>query len=409
MRIAFISQYFYPEPFSNTSIARSMVKRGHDVSVLTAVPNYPKGIFYDGYSNREKRHEIWKGIEIERVRTYPRKNGKVSLILNYLTFVIAGSWAALFLRMKKPDIVFVSQLSPVLMGIPAILLARRFKVPIVLWVQDIWPESAIFNLNLKSPLIVKPLTWISGWIYRQANYVLVQSAAFPPMITRFGIDESKIHIFPNTAPDSYCPMEASEAPEQAKLVPQDGFLIMFAGNIGASQDFDTIIDTAKILKPSAEIQWIIIGDGRDFSRVKKRVETEGLSDLFHFLGRHPEHTMPYFFAHADALLVTLKKTPIYALTVPYKVQCYMACAKPIIAALDGEGARVIQEAKAGISAPSQAPKALAEAILSLIEQSDEARQKIGQNARSYFEENYKPNVVYSKLDQWMIQASNWEL
>jgi len=405
MQIAFVSQYFHPEPFSNSEIAQAMQQRGHDIEVLTAVPNYPAGEFYEGYSNRQKRREIWKGISIRRVFTLPRKSGALRLILNYFTFALTASWAARFGHWKKPDVVFVSQLSPVLMGLPAIILARRYKVPLVLWVQDIWPESATYTLGLKKPLLVRPLHWISGWIYRQADHILVQSEAFPPMITRFGIADTRIRIFPNTAPDCYFPVDPKDAKDKAKLVPQTGFRIMFAGNIGESQDFDTILDTAKSLRPDTNVQWVIIGSGRDLSRVRKRVAAEGLTDVFHFPGRHPQKEMSAFFAHADAMLVSLKNTPIFSLTVPYKIQSYMACGKPIIASLDGEGARIVRAAKAGVVSPACNPDALETAIRDMLGKTEQEREQMGRNSLHYFQQNYTSGMLYNRLEQWLQDAA----
>ena len=401
MRISFVSQYYYPEPFSNAAIVNALKERGSQVEVLTAVPNYPTGRFYDGYSNRNKRHDTFEGVDINRVYTRPRGQGALALIVNYLTFMFAGSWFARFGKLKAPDVVFSSQPSPVLSGIPALVLGWRFKVPVVFWVQDIWPESATFTLGLKSPIIVRPLMWLSGWIYRRADLLLVQSQAFPPMLTRFGIPEDRIRVFPNTAPDSFKPLGMQDATQQGSLVPQDGFRIMFAGNIGESQDFDTIIETARILKDGVKVQWVIIGSGRDMDRVRNRVREEGVEELFHFLGRHPEEDMPKFFAHADALLVSLKDTPIFALTVPYKVQCYMACAKPIIASLSGEGARIIQTAGAGITAPASQPQVLADQIKTLIEKPREDRVRMAENGRAYFEQHYSAALVYDNLYVWL--------
>lgn len=403
MRISFVSQYYFPEPFSNPAIARALKERGHEVEVLTGVPNYPGGIFYEGYSNREKRCETHEGIDIHRVYTRPRGRGALALILNYLSFMIAGSWGARFLKLRTPDVVFCSQLSPVLSGIPALVLGRRFKVPVVFWVQDIWPESATYTLGIKTPLLVKPLTWLSGWIYRRADLLLVQSEAFPPMLTRFGVPEDRICVFPNTAPDAFHPISYLDAPDQGALVPQDGFRIMFAGNIGESQDFDTIIEAARLLQDKGSVHWVIIGSGRDMDRVQSRVRDEGMESSFHFLGRHPEADMPKFFAHADAMLVSLKSNDIFALTVPYKVQCYMACGKPIIASLDGEGARILSEAEVGVVAPAQSPQELATKIEAMVESFSEKNDSYTRNSLAYYNENYSSDIVFGiLLDQLRV-------
>lgn len=404
MKILFVSQYFHPEPFSNTDIARALLQRGHELEVLTAVPNYPGGEFYEGYASGKPAEEMFETAKVHRVRTVSRGKSKKQLIANFLTFAWFGSLRALFGSFRKPDVVFLSQLSPILMAFPAIIFAKRFKVPLVFWVQDIWPESATYTLGLRSPAIVKPITWLSGWIYRQADTVLVQSAAFPSKIKRFGVSEERISVFPNTASKTYLPVDPKQAVEEEKLVPNTGFKIMFAGNIGESQDFDTIIDTAKILTHQRKIQWVIIGSGRDEQRVKSRIAAEDLTNQFTFLGRHPEQRMPLFFSHADAMIVSLKRNDIFDLTVPYKVQSYMACAKPIIASLDGEGARIIKKSGGGVVAPAQSPKELAAAIEVMIDKIQQGGTSYGEKSRLYFEDNYDPERLFDLLCEYCEES-----
>lgn len=405
MKIAFLTQYFHPETFSNNLIARDLVARGHDVDVVCCVPNYPVGEFFEGYSNRSRREEDWEGISIHRAWTWPRGKSAVSLILNYLTYPLTASWTLKRRVRTRPDVSFVSMPSPLLQALAGIFLRWRTGTPCVLWVQDIWPESATFTLGLKNPLVVKPLTWLCGWIYRRADLILVQSAAFPDMIKRFNVDPAKIRFFPNTAPPDHVPRSPEEAPEEAKLVPQDGFRLMFAGNIGESQDFTTLVSAAQLLRDREDLHWVIIGSGRDMDRVQRLVAEKGLQERFVFAGRHPPDRMPYFFAHADAMLVSLKDTPIFALTVPYKMQGYMACAKPIVASLNGEGARIVGEAQCGVIAEATRPEALAEAIRGLLETNREGWEGMGRNARAYFEQNYAQAKIFGDLEQWLEEAA----
>lgn len=402
MNIAFISQHFHPEQFSNNVMAAYLAASGHKVDVLTAVPNYPAGKFFPGYSNRKNRRETWENVSIHRIFTVPRGSRALRLIVNYLAFAICGMWSALFGRRPVPDVIFVSQLSPVLMCLPGIIMKWRYRTPLVIWVQDIWPESAIYTLGLKNPFVVKPLNWLCGWIYRRADLVLVQSAAFPPMIERFGIPGSKIEVLPNTAPDTFRPVAADPASEIGQMMPETGFNLMFAGNIGESQDFDTYLATAERLAHRAELNWIIIGTGRDMARVQAEVCARGLEDRFRFLGRYPEGAMPAFFAHADAMLVSLKDNAIFRLTIPYKIQCYMAAGKPVIASLNGEGARVIAEAGAGLTAPAETPEQLAETIEQMMD--SDSREAMANAGRQYFEENFSRGAVYGKLLEFLVSV-----
>jgi glycosyltransferase involved in cell wall biosynthesis len=407
MKITLISQYFYPEQFSNNEIARHLHDvQGHDVQIITGVPNYPAGSFFPGYSNQERRQENWEGIDIYRCWTAPRGTGALRLLLNYLTFPVAGIWTALSKSQKDGDVSLVSMPSPLLQALVGIFLKWRYQTPLVYWVQDIWPESVTYTLEIKNPVLLKLLTWMCGWIYRRADLILVQSKAFPPMIERFGIPADKIRVFPNTAPTEFKPLNADPKDHIGSMMPAEGFRILFAGNIGESQDFGTYIAAARILKDSGRlVRWAIVGSGRDMNRVEQEVSDHGLNEEFLFLGRFPKEEMPLFFSHADAMLVGLKDNPIFRLTVPYKIQCYMACWRPIIASLNGEGARVIKQSGAGRVAHAASPKALAEAIEEIMDMPATERGKLGQNALAYYQANYAADKIYGDLEQWLKEAS----
>lgn len=403
MNILFISQYFFPEQVSNNSISRELVQRGHDVNVYTAVPNYPAGVFFEGFSNKQRSNEKWEGIDVARVWTIPRGKRKLQLLLNYLAFPLAATFS-LLRDQVRPDVIFVSQLSPIFMVIPGIVQSWRSKAPLVYWVQDLWPESATFTLGIKNRFAKWALDGICGWLYRRADMVMVQSEAFRDVLSQFGIPNDRIRVLPNTAPHVYQPLSSADAPELASVVPQDGFRLMFAGNIGESQDFDTLVAAAGILRNRQDICWIIVGSGRDEARARQLVIDQGVQDKFVFLGRHPEEAMPRFFAHADAMLVSLKDTPIFSRTVPYKVQCYMACGKPIVASLSGEGARIVEESGAGLAAPASQPELLAAKIAEMADASIEQRERYAQNANKYFNEKYSAEKVYGDLEQALKDA-----
>lgn len=406
MRVVMISQYFHPEPFSNSAIARELVRRCHEVVAVPCVPNYPAGEFTQGYSNTQKREETWQGVRIFRAFTVARGRTKLSLALNYIVYPFAAAWTMWRKIKERPDVSFVSMPSPLFQAVAGVLLRWRTGTPCVYWVQDIWPESAIFTLNIHNRFARAILNAICGWIYRRADLILVQSEAFPPMITRFGVKPERIRVFPNTAPETYRPLGPEAAPDQAALVPQKGFRLMFAGNIGESQDFDTLIEAAGRLRHREDLTWVIIGSGRDEGRVRQAVADRSLEDRFLFLGRHPEETIPYFFAHADALIVSLRDTPIFALTVPYKVQCYMACGKPIVASLNGEGARIVNASGAGIAAPASNPEALASAIERMIDHSPAERASYGRASLEYFRAHYSQSIVYDILERSLEEAAH---
>ncbi len=405
MRIAFIAQNFYPEQVSNNAIAQDLVNRGHELDIITQVPNYGQTTFFDGYSNSKKRSETWVGVQIHRAWTIARGNSKLRLAGNYLCFPISASWA-IWRHLKRPaDVSFVSLTSPVFQAFAGIFLKWTRKVPTVFWVQDIWPESFLLTLNLRNPLVVKPLMWICGWLYRRADLVLVQSPSFTDMICRFGISKDRIRYLPNTAPPYFKPVAKRAAESEGALIKQGRFNLMFAGNIGESQDFDTLILAAEKLRERTELNWVIIGSGRDVERVKRIISEKKLTDQFQFLGRHSEESMPNFFSHADAMLVSLKDTEIFSLTIPYKIQCYMACGKPIIASLSGVGRSIVEEAGAGLGVDANNPDELAAIIKKMMDLSDAQRTVYGKNALTYFQKHFSQGKVYSDLEAWLVEVS----
>jgi glycosyltransferase involved in cell wall biosynthesis len=351
-----------------------------------------------------RREDQFGDVKISRAWTIPRGKSKLKLLLNYLTFPLAAS-IAILTRRRRPDVVFVSQLSPVFMVMPGIVQKWKAGSGLVYWVQDIWPESAIITLGIRSKIVIAILNAICGWLYRRADIVLVQSAGFIEMIARFGVPRERIRVLPNTAPALYRPLAPEDAPEYAGLMPQEGFRLMFAGNIGESQDFDTLVAAASLLRARRDLHWIIVGSGRDEERVRRLVREKGLEDNIRFLGRYPEEAMPGLFAHADAMLVSLKDTPIFALTVPYKTQCYMACGKPIVASLNGEGARIVTEAKAGFSVPAGRPAELADAVVRIMSSTPAEQAAYASNSRRYFEENYAAAKVYGDLERALEDAA----
>jgi glycosyltransferase involved in cell wall biosynthesis len=399
LKLLYLSQYFHPEQFLNNHVAKALAKAGHKVEVVCCVPNYPNGRFFDGYSNRRRRIEEWEGVGIHRVFTIPRGHSALQLIANYLTYPIAASWNILRNRARRRSSVsFVSMPSPLFQALAGIFAKRAFGVPTIYWVQDMWPDSAIIALKLRNRFAVWALDRVCGWIYRQADLILVQSDGFHGKIAGFGVPPDRISTLPNSAPDFFAPVAEDDVPGRIRsLVPHGRRVLMFAGNIGESQDFDTIIAAAKLLPADSNLLIVVIGSGRDEERIKNKVAGEGLSSRFLFLGRHPEDDMPAFFSCADAMLVSLRSEPIFALTVPSKVQAYLACGKPILASLAGEGAKVIEASGTGFVVPPSSPQELGRAMDALTRTSDLELDGMGRRARKLYEESFSLEAVVTKL------------
>jgi len=401
MRILIVTQYFWPEDFRINDLALGLRGKGHAITVLTGQPNYPQGVFFHGYGFFKKKREDYNGVEVVRVPLLPRGNGGgLRLVLNYLSFALFASILAPFRCRKGYDVIFVYEPSPITVGLPALLLKRLKHAPIVFWVQDLWPESLSATGAVRSVWALKLVERLVRYIYRGCDIILVQSRAFFLPIEKLGVAPERIRYFSNSAEEFYQPVTiAADAPERAAM--PEGFRVMFAGNIGAAQDFENIIGAAERLKAYPDIHWVILGDGRMAAWVKNQIEERGLGGTVHLLGRHHVESMPRFFSLADAMLVTLKKQPIFSLTVPAKVQSYLACGKPLIAALDGEGARIVREAAAGLTPSAENPEELANAVLEIYRMSRYEREAMGARGRQYFEIHFERNVLLERLNGWL--------
>lgn len=396
MRILIITQYFWPENFRINDLALGLAERGHYVEILTGKPNYPVGKFYDKYSFFSKRTEIWNGIKIHRAPLIPR--GAASgfrLMLNYLSFAFMASIRGISIA-GDFDRILVYQPSPVTVGIPAIVMKVLKKARVYLWVQDLWPQSVTAAGGVNNKFIIGTLDKLTRWIYRKSDRILVQSEAFRELILKQDVDNAKILFFPNSVEELFKKLEPKD--EFLQKIPL-GFKIIFAGNIGESQDFETIVETARVLAAQQpEIKWIILGDGRKKTYVEAKIKEFGLESTIFLLGSFPVSQMPDFYACGDCLLVSLKRDYIFSLTIPSKIQSYLACGKPILASIDGEGGRIVNEAKAGVVIPAECPVQLAQGVLDLYNLTDLERKKMGINARNYFEDNFERELLLDRLE-----------
>lgn len=401
MKILIVSQYFWPETFRINDLAEGLIEREHDVTVLTGIPNYPIGEFFAGYGCFKNLRENYKGIKVIRVPLIPRgdSSGK-RLALNYLSFALFACMLTPFLCRKKYDLIFVYQLSPVTVGIPAIVLKKLMRIPIFFWIQDLWPESLSATGAVKSERILNGVQKLVRYIYRHCDKILIQSPAFAPLIESQSVSPDKITFFPNSVEKLYAPM-----PNQSRLKGMaelpSGFCIMFAGNIGAAQDFPTILATADKLREYQDIHWVILGEGRAQAWLETEIHRTGLIDKVHLLGRMPMESMPYYFSKADVMLVTLKNEPIFSLTIPSKIQSYLACGRPVVAALNGEGGRVVVESGAGFASAPEDADALAESVLTMYRMPKEQREAMGMRGKAYCNQNFEREMLIDRLDGWM--------
>lgn len=394
MRILIITQYFWPESFKINDLALGLKERGHDISVLTAIPNYPKGVFYSNYSFWKNNDEVWNGIKIYRSKISPRGNGGIRLMLNYISFVFFCSLKVFFIK-EKFDSIFVYEPSPITVGLPAIVASRRMKIPYYFWVQDLWPESLSAAGGIKNKYVLVFFDKITRVIYRNSKKILVQSKGFATYIKKQGDFSEKLIYYPNSAEKLYRTLKP--IPEYQSKLPE-GFKLIFAGNLGEAQGIYTLVNAAKIVKEKGiDVNWVFLGDGRQREYYMNEVKRIGLESNFYFLGAFPAETMPYFFSCADALIVSLKKDKIFSLTIPSKLQSYLACGKPILASLDGEGANVVIESKSGFVSPSENAELFAENVIKMWNLSSENRNEMSENALHYFKNEFEREMLIDNL------------
>lgn len=411
MKILVVTQYFWPESFRINDLVLGLHAKGHDVTVLTAKPNYPNGKFFGGYSFFGKSEEIYEGIKVIRVPIIPRFSGRgYQLALNYLSFIFFSSiFGVFFCRGKKFDAVFSFLPSPLTSALPALLLSKIKRAPVYLWVQDLWPESVEAIGAIKSKYILGIIERVVKFIYQHADNILVSSKSFEPSVRKYLLKNSKIQAnvmyFPNPVEDLYRPVQKSMGFKEKYGLPS-GFILMFAGNVGYAQDFPNILNTAEKLKDHKDIKFVILGEGRHFSWVKSEVEKRNLSETVILLGRHPSELMPQFFSHAEVMLVTLKDEPVFKLTVPCKIQSYLACAKPIISVIDGEGGEIVVEAGAGLAVSPGDPDKFAKAILKMYQAEVGVRKEMSEKALTFHMNNFRRELLIDRLEGWMLRPAS---
>jgi glycosyltransferase involved in cell wall biosynthesis len=393
MRLLVVSQYFWPENFRINEIVQSLTEKGFEVEVLTGKPNYPIGVFFPGYQAWGCMTETRNGVSIHRVPTLPRGKSALRLALNYLSFIASGIFMAPWVLRRKPfDAIFVVGLSPVLQAIPAISLGIIKKCAVVLWVQDLWPESLLGTGYIHNTKLLKIVELVVGLIYRNVDLLLVQSPAFIPKVQALAAG-TPIHYYPNSFIQiNQNGLNASVNSSNLEV----GFSVLFAGNLGSAQALDVIIDAAELLKNFEEIRFVIIGDGSKREWMMREASRRNLISMT-FPGHFPLEAMPSIMSKASVLLATLADTEIFRLTIPSKIQAYLSAGRPIVASLSGAGADLISEAKAGIAVPSGNTEELAKAILSLYRMTVEERNELGANGSKYFNMHFSHDNLTNKL------------
>lgn len=404
LKILVVTQYFWPEEFRVNDICKGLIEKGHKVDVLTGLPNYPSGNFPEGYSFFKRGVRVYEGIKLHRSYVIPRgQNSKLKLALNYISFVFFSLFHIPKMLLKKFDRIFVFQTSPITSAVTAVIIGRIKRIPSAIYIQDLWPETFYSIVPMSNGKVRKVLKKVCIKIYNSFDLILIASKGYENILIEDGINSEKIKYFPQWAEDLYLNNnDGSNIIEKH----DNEFIVTFAGNIGKVQSVDTIIKAANLSKDRKNIKWMIIGDGSEFKNVEQLVKDYGLEETVRLLGKKPTSEMPKYYSISDALIVTLKNDEILRITLPAKVQSYMASGKPILGAISGEGMNTIKESKAGLVCEAEDYEGLYKNVIKLYEMSKEKRNEIGENGRKYFIDNYSRSKLLDKLENYLLKLTN---
>lgn len=406
MRVLLVSQYFWPETFLINGVVARLVDEGCEVTVVTGKPNYPEGRVFDGYRVWGVQSETYQGTEVLRVPLWPRgQNSRIGLVLNYLSFAAIGSLVAPWaLRGKSYDAVLVYAPSPLTQAYVGLVLKWIKRAPMLLWVQDLWPESLTEAGGVRNARVLTLVTKAVRRIYRRTDRLLIQSEAFRAPIEALVPQHPEIHYVPNSLPED--PEETAPTPKAEELAAQlkEGFSVVFAGNLGQAQGLEMVLDAAAQFQDLPDVTLYLVGSGRMDEILRARIAELGLKNVV-LPGRFPASDMPLLLSAASVLLVSLRPAPIFSFTIPNKLQAYLAAGRPVIASLDGEGARILEEAGAGPSCPAGNAEALAAAIRQLHASPDAEIARMSEAGRSYFEAHFSLPGLTSNLISHFEQAA----
>ncbi len=365
------------------------------MEVLTAIPNYPEGKFYKGYNFFNKHTEIIEGVKINRSRIIPRMGAnKISLSLNYLSFIFFGIIRLFFLK-GMFDRIFIFAPSPITVGLVGSIAAKKFKAKSILWVQDLWPESVEVAGKINNRLILKFISFLTKLTYNYCDLILVQSKYFIEHIVNQKIPINKIKYLPNYSSDSY--LKKNNIQENIKNYFNE-FTITFAGNIGAAQNLEILIKVAQKLKKKSEIlKFVIIGSGRNLTNLKNKIKNNHVENYFHFVGRIDPEFISSYFKLSDVLFISLIKSKIFSLTIPSKLQTYLSYGKPIIGSIDGVSNEIINSSNSGYASNADDSEKLYKNIIKMKNLNKSELINMGKNASIYYKQNFSKDLIISRL------------
>lgn len=404
--ILVVSQYFWPENFRINDIVEHLVKKGHNVNVLTGKPNYPGGKLYPDFVSNPERFLNYFGARVFRVPILTRSKGnRINLILNYFSFVLSACVVGHFkTRSSKFDVIFVFQPSPITAALPALYLARIFKCRVCIWCLDLWPETLALVDNPLGTLGYRIANFISRKVYRSCDLVMAQSFKMTELLRGRTIDDSRVEYLPNWAQEVPKPAHDIHDYNIPSLKRDDEFFtVVFTGALGVSQDIGSVIDAmALVNNKDRMIRLVLVGDGRNRKTLQNQVERHNLWGVVTFVDYQPANFLQKIHDCADAFLVSLKPGYAFELTVPGKLQSYMLAGKPILGMVSGEAANLILSSGSGLVCEAGDSNGLAKNILDMSQYSDKKLNTMGRRARVYANKHFNKSEILSRMEQLIL-------
>lgn len=401
--ILVISQYFYPENFRINDMCKEWVKRGYEVTVVTGIPNYPQGKFFKGYGLFRNRKEEYEGIHIIRLPIISRGKGSIRLALNYFSFVFSGFFWKLFTRVKA-DKVFIFEVSPMTQALVGVWYAKKRKIPCTIYVQDLWPENVEVVTGIHNKKILGAIDKMVDYIYKNCQLILATSPSFVKRLEeRTSVfdkkGKSKVKYWPQYAEEFYQPAEKNDLEDLKK---SDKFRVAFTGNIGYAQGLDILPKTAEILKKgNISCEFVIIGDGRYREEFEKEISDRNVEEMFLLLGKKQPEEIPAYLALCDAAFLSFADNPLFEMTIPAKLQSYMACGMPILAVAGGETKRIVEEAQCGIVCSLRDTLSFAKSIKEMMSMPEKERNEMGICSRNYGEKHFGKEELLDRIDDFL--------
>lgn len=389
MKILVFSQYFYPENFRINTLCRELVRRGHEVTVLTGYPQYPIGRIYDGYGFDIPYEKEWEGVRIERVKVHPRGSNALGMLRNCIDYVVsANRWVKNCT--ERFDAVYVFEVSPVTVGLPAVTYKEKFHVPMFFNLQDLWPENVEEVLGIRFPPVIYVINRIVDRIYSACDRILCTSQSFVENLQNRGVEPNKLVFWPQ-----FCPKPNLDQAVKPEVYSEDTFNIVFAGNLGDAQGLDLMVEAARELNGSG-IRWYLVGDGRARQRLEKLAEDYGVTENVIFVGRVSEEEANRYVHFADSAYLSFRNNKIFDMTLPAKLQTYLACGTPILAAAGGESAKLIRENGCGVVCSAELAELVA-AAKKMASSTAEERKVMSQTAEEYYETHFTMDRLVDEL------------